>query len=125
VRLRVALVLIVLVALAVGCSRSDSEERPAWVEVGVNQLRSSFKGNPDPVSVTWGDTADRRWVVVRFAKAHTCTACSSPHGYPRSRTNGARIEFAPGTTKVVRFNTENRSAASRDIPERWPMRASS
>jgi hypothetical protein len=95
--------------LAVGCSGSDndSEARPAWVEGGVTDLRSKFEGNPDPVAITWGDTADRRWVVVRFGRAHTCTACSSPHGVLPPRSDGARIEFAPGTTKMVSFSTDS------------------
>jgi hypothetical protein len=107
VRLRLSLILIVVALPAAGCSDSDRDARPEWVEAGVSNLQSKFEGNPHPVAVTWGDTADRRWVVVRFAKTHTCTACSSPRGAPPTRSNGARIDFAPGTTKTVGFNTES------------------
>jgi hypothetical protein len=75
-----ALAASVVVAAVATADRSAAGVRPAWVSEGVQTLRSYFRGNPPPRTVSWG-TRDHqharwveheRWVTVVFPELETC-----------------------------------------------------
>ena len=51
---------------------SAARNRPSWVAEGVQTLRSYFRGNPQPRTVSWGIRHHERWVTLVFPKLETC-----------------------------------------------------